>query len=189
MNRLAIAGAVVAAILISSGAAAYADEGGKGGKGKHKMPMAQEATVTIEQAVKAATDKVKGKVIEAELEREHGKLMWELEVLAEDNHIVEVYVDAMSGEVNTEEATMAQEAKVSIEQAVKAATDKVKGKVIEAELEQEQGKLLWELEIVSDDKKMMEVHVDAASGMVTEVEHKGKMKHERKKDRKREHKD
>lgn len=190
-KKLTTTAIVLAVMLLAFGGfVAYADKGEKGGgEAKEKMSMAQQAKITIDQAMKAATDKVKGKVIEAELEEEAGTLMWEFEILAEDNHIVEVYVDAMSGAVNTDEASMAQAAKVTLDQAVKAATEKVKGKVIEAELEKEQGKLLWELEIVSDDKKITEVHVDASSGMVTEVEHEGKKKQERKQTRKREHKD
>jgi hypothetical protein len=43
---------------------------------KEKLQMSQNATVTIEQAIKTATEKVPGKVIEAELEKKHDKPVW-----------------------------------------------------------------------------------------------------------------
>jgi uncharacterized membrane protein YkoI len=54
--------------------------------------------------------------------------------------------------------------------------------VIEAELEKKHGKAVWEVEIVGEDGKVTEVHVDADSGAVVaaeekkEKEHKGKGK-------------
>jgi len=69
-----------------------------------------------------------------------------------------------------DKATMAAAAKVTIEQAVKTASQKVPGKIIEAELETKHNRLVWEVEIVTSDKKVMEVHIDAASGAVIDVE-------------------
>ena len=98
-------------------------------------------------------------------------------------------VPAWSGEKGekemdeTKEAVeMSKTAKVTVEQAIKTATEKMAGKVIEAELEKKHGKAVWEVEIVGEDGKVTEVHVDADSGAVidTEVkeekEHKGKGK-------------
>lgn len=73
----------------------------------------------------------------------------------------------------TKEAVeMSKTAKVTIEQALKTATEKVAGKVIEAELERKHGKAVWEVEIVGADDKVSEVHVDADSGLVIDVEEK-----------------
>jgi uncharacterized protein YpmB len=66
---------------------------------KEKLQMSQNATVTIEQAIKTATEKVPGKVIEAELEKKHDKPVWEVEIATADNKIMEVHVDSMSGTV------------------------------------------------------------------------------------------
>ena len=73
-------------------------------------------------------------------------------------------------------AEMAATAKVTIEQAIKAATDKVSGKVVEAELETKHHKLVWEVEVVTAEKKVMEVHIDADTGAVIGVEEEGKEK-------------
>jgi uncharacterized membrane protein YkoI len=68
---------------------------------------------------------------------------------------------------------MSKTAKVGIEQAIKTASEKVAGKVIEAELERKHDRAVWEVEIASPDGKVSEVHVDADSGAVIDVEEKG----------------
>lgn len=65
---------------------------------------------------------------------------------------------------------MAAAAKVTIDEAVKTALEKVSGKVIEAELEHKHNKLVWEVEVVTAENKVMEVHIDAESGAVIDVE-------------------
>jgi len=67
-------------------------------------------------------------------------------------------------------AEMAATAKVTIDQAIKTASEKVSGKIIEAELEQKHNKLVWEVEVVTADKKVMEIHIDADTGAVIDVE-------------------
>jgi len=67
-------------------------------------------------------------------------------------------------------AEMAATAKVTIDQAVKTASEKVSGTVIEAELERKRNKLVWEVEVVTAENKVMEVHIDADSGAVIGVE-------------------
>jgi uncharacterized membrane protein YkoI len=66
---------------------------------KEKLQLSQNATVTIDQAIKTATDKIPGKVIEAELEKKHGKTVWEVEIATAENTTMEVHVDSMSGAV------------------------------------------------------------------------------------------
>ena len=69
-----------------------------------------------------------------------------------------------------DKAEMAAAAKVTINQAVKAASEKVSGTVVEAELEHKHNKFVWEVEVVTAEKKVMEVHIDAESGAVIDVE-------------------
>lgn len=86
-------------------------------------------------------------------------------------------------------AEMAAAAKVTIDQAIKTASEKVSGKVIEAELEKKHGKLVWEVEVVTAENKVMEVHIDAETGAVIDVEEEGAgAKKDQKQERKREHK-
>lgn len=88
------------AILLAAGtwvAAGTADADDKDKNGK--AAMATAAKVTIDQAVKTASEKVPGKIIEAELEKKHHKLVWEVEVITADNKVMEVYIDATTGAV------------------------------------------------------------------------------------------
>ncbi|MBI5777146.1 MAG: PepSY domain-containing protein, partial [Nitrospirae bacterium] len=71
-----------------------------------------------------------------------------------------------------EAVELSKTAKVTIEQAVKTASEKLPGKVIEAELEKKHGKGVWEVEIVGADGKVTEVHVDADTGAVIDMEEK-----------------
>ena len=86
---------LLAAGTLAVGETAYGDEKEKNGK----REMAAAAKVTIDQAVKTASEKVSGTVIEAELEHKHNKLVWEVEVITAENKVMEVQIDADSGAV------------------------------------------------------------------------------------------
>jgi len=83
-------------------------------------------------------------------------------------------------------AVLAKDAKVTIDQAIKTAVEKVPGTVVEAELERKHDKTVWEVEVLGADGKVTEVHIDAATGAVIDTEAKKEEKHgEKKKDGKR----
>lgn len=78
-------------------------------------------------------------------------------------------------------ADLAKQAKVSVEDAIKTATSNVKGQVVEAELEKKHDKTVWEVEVLGEDGKVKEVHVDAITGQIIDTEDKKMEKHEGKK--------
>lgn len=67
------------------------------GEEQDKLEMAAAAKITIDDAIKTASETVSGKVIEAELDRKHGKLIWEVEVVTAEHKIMEVHIDAETG--------------------------------------------------------------------------------------------
>ena len=71
-------------------------------------------------------------------------------------------------------AALAKDSKISIDQAIKTASKKVPGTVVEAELEKKHGKTIWEVEVLGADGKVTEVHIDAATGAVIDTEAKKK---------------
>ncbi len=74
------------------------------GESMDTIEMAAASKVTIDQAIQTVSDTVAGKVVEAELETKHDKLVWEVEVVTAENKVMEVHIDAASGEViDTEE--------------------------------------------------------------------------------------
>ncbi len=88
-------GVLLAAGTLALGGTAYSDEKEKNGKAE----MAAAAKVTIDQAVKTASEKVSGTIIEAELEKKHNKLVWEVEVITAEKKVMEVHIDADTGAV------------------------------------------------------------------------------------------
>ena len=87
---------------------------------------------------------------------------------------------ALSDDKEGNVADLVKDAKVTAEQAIKTAMEKVPGTVVEAELEKKHGKTVWEVEIFGADGKVTEVHIDAANGNVIDTEAK-KEKHDDKK--------
>lgn len=79
-------------------------------------------------------------------------------------------------------ADLVKDAKVTIDQAIKTALEKVPGTAVEAELEKKHDKTVWEVEVLGADGKVTEVHIDAATGTIIDTE----AKHE-KKDKKEKH--
>ncbi len=77
-------------------------------------------------------------------------------------------LDHVSAEPNKFEK--AASAKVSIVEAITTASEKVSGTVVEAKLEQKHDRLIWEVEVVTPEKQVMEVHIDAHTGTVIDVE-------------------
>lgn len=93
--------AVAIGVVLVLNGPAWSDEKGKGKKDESKetVEMAATAKVTIDQAIKTASENVPGKVVEAELEKEHDTLVWEVEVVTAENKVMEVHIDAESGAV------------------------------------------------------------------------------------------
>ncbi len=89
---------VMGSMLLFSGPA-WSSEKEKKDEVKEAIDMAAAAKVTIDQAIKTASEKVAGTIVEAELERKHNKIVWEVEVLTADNKLMEVHIDAETGTV------------------------------------------------------------------------------------------
>lgn len=79
-----------------------------------------------------------------------------------------ILIDHASAEPNKVEKAAA--AKISMVEAITIASEKVSGAVIEAKLEQKHDRLIWEVEIVTPEKQVMEIHLDAQTGIVIDVE-------------------
>jgi uncharacterized membrane protein YkoI len=64
-----------------------------------KIQWARATRVIITDAIRNATAKVPGKVIEAALHAINGRLLYEIEIVTADGKIVEVFVDPQSGKL------------------------------------------------------------------------------------------
>jgi len=100
MDRRQVWRSVAALMLLgglTAGAASAADKDGS--------MEGDKATVTQERAAEIALERVPGgRIVEAELEREHGHLVWSFDIARPGSKDVsEIQVDAHSGEVVAEE--------------------------------------------------------------------------------------
>jgi uncharacterized membrane protein YkoI len=103
-----VIGAVVIGVMVIVGGMVWSAEKDKhkGEDTKQVVAMAMAAKITIDQAIKTASDNFPGRVIEAELEKKHDKTVWEVEILTAEQVIKVVHIDAESGSVvTTEEKT------------------------------------------------------------------------------------
>ena len=92
-------GVLAISLLVARARSAWGDD--KEGK---IADLVKDAKVTAEQAIKTAVEKVPGTVVEAELEKKHGKTVWEVEVFGADGSVTEVHIDAATGTVIDTEA-------------------------------------------------------------------------------------
>ena len=106
--------------------------------------------------------------------------------------------DVPAGQVSgsTGKAEKAKAASIGIAEAIATANKHVPGTVLEAEFEVEEDQVFWEVEIATDDGKLMEVKVDSQTGSILSSEeekpdhdqkHKGKQKGKRHQGSKGEH--
>jgi hypothetical protein len=80
-------------------------------KKESKKALKKEAKITMKQASETALQAVPGKIKEAELEREDGKLVYSFDIKTKGG-IKEVHIDAIDGKVlSTDAESAADEAK------------------------------------------------------------------------------
>ncbi len=69
-----------------------------------QVELLRGAKIEVSDAIKAATTKAPGRVLDTELRAKGGHTVWEVDVLTADGKVVEVDVDATSGQaVDSEE--------------------------------------------------------------------------------------
>ncbi len=65
---------------------------------ENNKQLAATATVTLEDAIRHALKAVPGKAVEAEIGKEDGRTVYEVEIIDSNNKTQKVYVDAQSGQ-------------------------------------------------------------------------------------------
>ena len=95
--------AVFIAALLAAGSLAIANSAsaGRGGQeeSNNEAKLAKQAKITKERAQEIALQRAPGKVESAELEREHGKLVYSFDIRNAKGTIDEVQVSAITGKV------------------------------------------------------------------------------------------
>jgi uncharacterized protein YpmB len=86
---------------------------------------------------------------------------------------------AMSNDAKEEVAVANLPTSVTMEDAIKTATTQFPGKVLEAELESEDGQAVYEVEIVNASGETREFEIDAQSGKILSSELEDQDEHEK----------
>lgn len=177
MKRKFMIGAVSAAVILGGAVAA--------GAAKNDLPMAElqnssQKLITYGEAIKIALTKADGQVDSVELEKEAGKSYFEVEIESKDKE-VEVIIDAQTGEVLSvkedaddddfkKEAFAAQKNYMPVQKAIEIAEKEVNGKVIEINLDDDDNRMIYEIELKTS-KGEAELELDAVTGKVLDVEY------------------
>ncbi|MCM3762826.1 PepSY domain-containing protein [Alkalihalobacillus oceani] len=149
-----------------------------------RTPLAEEMEITAEQAKQAVLDEVgEGRIKEIELEKNRGTYMYEIEVKVHGDDD-DWYVDANTGEVlasghhkrgaeaqsqRTQQADSAE--RLSVEEAKNIALAHVgQGRVDDADLDRENGRLVYEIEIEQSGGDDVELIIDALTGEILHVD-------------------
>ncbi len=124
----------------------------------------------MENAAIAATMATTGEIIEIELEMDEAKAVWEVDIVNETNQVVTVEIDGQTGKVlstNTDDDEVTPLANaVNLSQAVNIVKAIEQGLIVEAELENEDGLLMWELETIGTSNEETKIRINAETGEV-----------------------
>ncbi len=63
----------------------------------------QGRVLPLEELLARHGERIAGRLLDVEVEREHGRIVYELEVIGDDGRVREIYLDAASGEWLDEE--------------------------------------------------------------------------------------
>ncbi|TQM69838.1 peptidase YpeB-like protein [Actinomadura hallensis] len=127
--------------------------------------------VTVLDAAAAALKAAPGKIDEIELDDG----VWEVEILADNGRWRDLKVDAGSGKVlsdraddddDDDDAAALRKAKLTASDAAEAALKAAPGTVTAVEFDEDDGRLVWEVEVKGEDGNERELEVNASSGKV-----------------------
>ncbi|MGG3452246.1 PepSY domain-containing protein [Domibacillus aminovorans] len=151
--------------------------------------LEKKTKLTKQESVDIALKEVQGSASDVELEDEDGVIIYSVEVTDDQGQKHEVAVDANTGKIlkieaddeesekedgeendKEEQKQLEKEATVTKEESIAIALKEVPGKVKDAELEDEDGVVVYTVDVIDDKGEEKEIVVDAKSGKVLKVE-------------------
>lgn len=97
LNRRLLIVAAFAVALVPPGADAKRGRGRGGDHDEAREAYEQGEALSLAQILPLALRAVPGEVLEVEIEREHGRLVYEIEILARSGRVRKVTLDARTG--------------------------------------------------------------------------------------------
>jgi len=175
MKKKMMIGALSAVFVLGGAFAVGASNNDGGNKVEAKVNQAK-TILSHDEVKKIALQEVDGVIEDIELEREANTALYEVDI-EKDNIDYDLYIDAYSGEIysvnrddDDDDNNFANyENIISQADAIAIAEKAVNGKVVEIELDEDDGLLKYETELRTD-RGEAEVDIDALTGDVLEVE-------------------
>ncbi len=151
--------------------------------------LEKKTKLTKQESIDIALKEVQGSASDVELEDEDGVIIYSVEVTDDQGQKHEVAVDANTGKIlkieaddeesekedgeendKEEQKQLEKEATVTKGESIAIALKEVPGKVKDAELEDEDGVVVYTVDVIDDKGEEKEIVVDAKSGKVLKVE-------------------
>jgi uncharacterized membrane protein YkoI len=178
LKRKIILASTAAAIGLGAGGGVFAaSQSGKNGDDEaREIEAVRRAPVSLPQAIATAEKQSKGRAVSAAAEETGSGVLYEITTFA-GGKIVEFQIDPQSGNVvktedeqvqgeDADEYAGAGQLTTTLTAAIASAEQATGGKAIEAGLDDENGKALYEVELAAADGTIHKAHVDAADGIV-----------------------
>ncbi|MDX8045157.1 PepSY domain-containing protein [Gracilibacillus sp. S3-1-1] len=148
---------------------------------EHEAKSKDDAFISMEKAKNIATDMYPGVVTEMEMDEDDGRYYYEMELVTETGE-VELAIHANTGEIlyisvdedddKVKQANLAENKNewLSAEEVRSIALEKYAGTIVEFDLEDEDERYIYEVEIRTD-KGDVELEIDASTGDFLKVEY------------------
>jgi len=161
----------LAAALALTAGAAWAD------LGREELQVLEGAKLTIADAVSRIETAAGGKAVDVEFEANDGRGQYEVKVVSSDD-VHTHKIDATTGEVlDTDKALFSEMfnrlkpeavsgARTSLTQAIAMAERQAGGRVIDAEVDDEDGRIQYEMTVVGPDGNTQELTLDDGTGQL-----------------------
>src|SRR5690625_2492647 len=131
-----------------------------------------EASLSTEDIKTMVNDQYPGEITEIEQETEFNRAVYEVEIKTEDREY-DIKLDGETGEIlnisETPVKNKTKEAIISIEEAKRIALEEFSGKIDDIDLDIEDGRLIYEVEIERGDEEA-EMEIDAYTGEIIVIE-------------------
>jgi uncharacterized membrane protein YkoI len=181
LKRKIILATTATAIALGAGGGVFAaSQSGKSTDDEaREIEAVRAAPVSLPQAIATAEKQSNGRAVSAEAEENGSGVLYEVTTIAGEK-IVEFQIDPQTGNVvktedervqgdDADEYAGAAQLTTTLAAAIASAEQATGGKAIEAGLDDEDGKALYEVELAAADGMIRKAYVDTASGKVVKT--------------------
>lgn len=130
----------------------------------------KNVALDIENAAIESTEAFEGVITEIDLELEDANALWEIDIISKDGQLVTVEIDGQTGEVlsiiSNDDAGPLPVNAIDLIEAINIVKSIEHGALVEAELENDDGTLIWEIDSIGTDDEETKFRVNAETGEI-----------------------